>query len=176
MGDAGFELLRLSPLTQFADPAMMADEVRDLAADGYRCVPLDCSAWASEADFHTAVASALEFPAYYGRNLDAFNDCLSSIMLREDRGLVLVFSHWEVFARMAGVRAWAVLDIIACTSRFRLVYGDRLLALLHVADPELRFEPVGRVGVVPSQREWRRKIREAWAKVRGREQEAKPLS
>lgn len=169
MHDAGFELLRLSPLTRFADPAMMAEEVRDVEADGYRCVALDCSAWASEADFHTAIATALEFPDYYGRNLAAFNDCLSSIKLDGCRGLVLTFSHWEVFARVAGDRAWHVLDIIACASRLRLVYGDRLLALLHVADAELRFEPVGRVGVVPAHREWSRKAREVMAKVRGGE-------
>jgi hypothetical protein len=55
------------------------------------------------------------------------------------------------------------------------VYGDRLLALVHVADPKLQFEPVGRVGVVPSQREWRHKAREAWDKVQGREHDAKPF-
>ena len=73
------------------------------------------------------------------------------------------------FARAAGDRAWHVLDIIACASRFRLVYGERLLALVHVADPELQFEPVGRVGVVPAQREWRRRARTVWAKVQGSE-------
>jgi RNAse (barnase) inhibitor barstar len=169
MSDAGFELLRLSPLTRFADPAMMAEEVRDLEADGYHCVTLDCAAWAGEADFHTAAATALSFPDYYGHNLDALNDCIKSIDVGGHRGLVLVFTHWEAFARVAGDRAWHVLDIIACASRFRLVYGERLLALVHVADPELQFEPVGRVGVVPSQREWRRNAREVWAKVHGSE-------
>jgi hypothetical protein len=62
-----------------------------------------------------------------------------------------------------------VLDIVASTSRFRLVYGDRLPALLHVSDPQLQFEPVGRVGVITSQREWRRKAREVRAKLRGSE-------
>src|SRR4051794_13860851 len=104
----------------------MADEVHALESDGYRCVPLDCSSWRSEDDFHTAIAATLDFPDYYGRNLDAFNDCLSSIKIGDYRGLVLVFSHWEVFARVGGDRAWVVLDIIACASRFRLVYGDRL--------------------------------------------------
>jgi RNAse (barnase) inhibitor barstar len=174
MRDAGFELLRLSPLTRFADPAMMAEEVRELEADGYRCVLLDCSAWASEADFHTEVASSLEFPDYYGRNLDAFNDCLSSIKLGECRGLVLVFSHWETFAPIAGDRAWHILDIIACASRFRLVYGDRLLALLHVADPQMQFEPLGRVGVVPSQREWRARAQVALARGRSQRANAAP--
>ncbi len=174
MGDAGFELLRLSPLTRFADPMMMAEEVHALEADGYRCVRLDCSAWAGEPDFHIAVAAALSFPDYYGHNLDAFNDCIKSLKVVGHRGLVLVFTHWEGFARVAGDRAWHVLDIIACASRFRLVYGDRLLALLHVADPDLRFEPLGRVGVVPSQREWRARARAALARGRGQRADAEP--
>src|SRR6266542_3526535 len=116
MGDAGFELLRLSPLTRFADPMMMAEEVHALEADGYRCVRLDCSAWAGEPDFHIAVAAALSFPDYYGHNLDAFNDCIKSLKVVGHRGLVLVFTHWEGFARVAGDRAWHVLDIIACAS------------------------------------------------------------
>jgi len=62
-----------------------------------------------------------------------------------------------------GQRAWVVLDIIACASRFRLVYGDRLLGLLHVTDPQLRFEPVGRVGVVSSRREGSCRAREVLA-------------
>src|SRR4051794_22040436 len=120
MGDAGFELLRHGPIHRFADPEMMAEEVRDLKADGYHCVPFDCAAWACEDDFHTAVASALRFPDFYGRNPDAFNDCLKSLKPDGGRGLVLVFSYWELFARVAGERAWHVLDIIACASRFRL--------------------------------------------------------
>jgi RNAse (barnase) inhibitor barstar len=166
--DTGFELLRLSPVTRFADPSVMAEEVRDLEADGYRCVPLDCSAWAGEADFHTAIAGALAFPNYYGRNLDALKDCLFSIKVGEYRGLVLVFAHWESFARAGGECAWVVLDIIACASRFRLVYGERLLALLHVADPQLQFKPLGRVGVVPSLREGGLRAQEILARLRAR--------
>jgi RNAse (barnase) inhibitor barstar len=170
MRDAGFELLRHSPLTRFADPTMMAEEVRDLEADGYQCVSFDCSAWPTEVAFHAAVATALKFPDYYGRNLDAFNDCIKSIDLGGKRGLVLAFTHWEAFARAVEDQAWHVLDIIACASRFRLVYGDRLLALVHVADSELQFKPVGQVGVVPSQREWRARARAALARGRGEQQ------
>ena len=80
----------------------MAEEVRDLEADGYRCVPLDCSAWAGEADFHTAVATALGFPDYYGHNLDAFNDCIASIDVSGHRGLVLAFTYWSSCVRTGG--------------------------------------------------------------------------
>ena len=43
----------------------------------YQVVRLDASAWTREEDLHTAIAQALHFPDYYGRNLDALNDCLT---------------------------------------------------------------------------------------------------
>jgi hypothetical protein len=35
--------------------------------------------WASVEDMHTAFAAEMSFPAYYGRNLDAFNDVLRDV-------------------------------------------------------------------------------------------------
>jgi hypothetical protein len=43
MQDVAFELLRLSSVTRFADPAALAEEVEALRACGYCCVDLDCS-------------------------------------------------------------------------------------------------------------------------------------
>ena len=38
---------------------------------------LDGSRILSESDFHEEIARVLGFPAYYGKNLDALDDCLS---------------------------------------------------------------------------------------------------
>ena len=35
--------------------------------------------YASIADFHDDIAARLNFPAHYGRNLDALNDCMREI-------------------------------------------------------------------------------------------------
>lgn len=40
---------------------------------------VDCSAVGSRADLHEIFAEALDFPAYYGKNLDALYDCLTSL-------------------------------------------------------------------------------------------------
>lgn len=42
-------------------------------------IKLDLSNVADEEAFHDIVAAKLEFPAYYGRNLDALWDCLTDL-------------------------------------------------------------------------------------------------
>ena len=41
-------------------------------------VTIDCSLMVDEASVHDTFSSALSFPAYYGRNLDALYDLLAS--------------------------------------------------------------------------------------------------
>ena len=42
-------------------------------------VQLSARAWRTEQDVHDALARALQFPGYYGRNLDALFDCLREL-------------------------------------------------------------------------------------------------
>lgn len=42
-------------------------------------VTIDCGAVTSKADLHAALARALDFPAWYGGNLDALHDLLTAI-------------------------------------------------------------------------------------------------
>ena len=51
-------------------------------------ITLDCSAIADKLALHIALAKALSFPDYYGKNLDALYDCLTDI--REDTTLTLL--------------------------------------------------------------------------------------
>lgn len=42
-------------------------------------VQLSAAAWRSPMDAHADLARALDFPAYYGHNLDALHDCLTDL-------------------------------------------------------------------------------------------------
>ena len=44
-----------------------------------KTVILDCTPMVDEKSVHDAFAAALDFPATYGRNLDALYDCLGEV-------------------------------------------------------------------------------------------------
>jgi len=42
-------------------------------------VTIDCGGIADKNEFHARIAAALDFPAWYGHNLDALMDCLTDL-------------------------------------------------------------------------------------------------
>ena len=79
-----------------------------LRAAGWRTGVLDAPHPTKEA-LLDGVGKALEFPAYYGRNLDALWDCLTDL----DVPTALVWPQWQL-AAVAEPRAWAdVMDVLS---------------------------------------------------------------
>lgn len=60
---------------------------------------IDGTAVRTKADFYDAVAAALSFPDWFGRNLDALYDCLRDLSWLPAGEHVLVWSAPEVFER-----------------------------------------------------------------------------
>lgn len=159
-GDLDFRLMMNSTVTLYWRRTLLDRDVGRLDERGYQIVRLDASGWTADGDLHTSIAATLDFPAYYGRNLDALNDCLRDVVDHEygwrpnATGLVLVFDGYDAFAHCRPRSAQAVLDIIAGRSRSALLFGRRLLCLVHSDDPHIRFDPVGAVPVVWNDAEW----------------------
>ncbi len=88
-------------------------------------------------------ARVLRWPDYFGRNFDALDECIADLPLTENRGAVMVLTRFDAYAAgsgsapMEGVKneAEAVLDSIASASRFHLLNGNRLVALVQTDDP-----------------------------------------
>lgn len=147
-------LLQSGACTLYLRPEILAEDVAWLRAHGYRVDRFDCSTWTSEAIMHDQLASQLNFPDYYGRNLDAFNDCLCDLDIPEQSGRVLILDRYDRFAGDNLHAAWSLLDVIKDKARMHLLFGRRLLALLRSDDPRLTFEPVGANAVTWNRREW----------------------
>ncbi len=97
---------------------------------------------------------ALDFPAYYGRNLDALDDCLSDVVAREygwqpsAAGLALVFLGFYRFAAALPDFATALVDILVTQARGAAEAGATVALLLQSDDRELGRDSMNAPGAV----------------------------
>lgn len=77
-------------------------------------IEFDCAQVSDRADLHRLLAQLLEFPAWYGGNLDAMYDCLTEL----DRDVELTLLHWRQLKESLGD------------------YASRLVYVLHRASEE----------------------------------------
>jgi len=155
-----YRLVRNTFVTMFWKRSILDDTVRWLAEHDYDVVTLDAGSWNSARDMYRDVAEALDFPDYFGQNLDALNDCMRDVVSgdygwrKDARGLVLVLTGFEMFAALERRTAQVMLDIFADRARSASLTGTRLICLIQSNDPRLRFEPVGAMPVMWNDAEW----------------------
>jgi RNAse (barnase) inhibitor barstar len=152
-------LFQNSPVALYFCPDVLDEDVAQLRSEGYRIDEFECTQWRSESDFHADMAARLAFPDYYGRNLNAFNDCMSDIEVPEYGGRAIVLRRFDLFAKSEPAVAQNVLDIMASTSWYLLLFGRRLLTIVQSDDPRISFEGVGAHAVMWNPREWLNKNR-----------------
>ncbi|MBT2640364.1 barstar family protein [Bacillus sp. ISL-39] len=88
--------------------------ISDISGEGFDIYTLDCSEWDIN-NYHNDLRSTLDFPDFYGKNLDAFNDCLSN-MVPKEKGIVLVFRNYDLFAKKAPQDAYHILNSVQINS------------------------------------------------------------
>jgi RNAse (barnase) inhibitor barstar len=131
------------PVVLYRNRSFLDEDIWKLRTNGFRVAVFDAAKWVDTEQMHTDLAAGFGFPDYYGRNLDALNDCLSEAVLSEPRGLVLACARYDIFATKDPDFAWSVLDLIAHVERLALRCGLRLIAMIQSDDPDIRFDPVG---------------------------------
>ena len=78
--------------------AALSSLAGSLGFDAFRIDLSDCG---DKSSFLERMAGALEFPDWFGRNWDAFFDCLADLGWRPARGYVLMLEHTESMRRDA---------------------------------------------------------------------------
>jgi RNAse (barnase) inhibitor barstar len=149
-----WQILQNSAISLYFSLSVLETDMAWFAREDYQVLSLSTSDCASPESLLIALAETLSFPDYFGRNLHAFNDCLSDVCVPETGGLVLVLRDFHTFAEAFRSFAQAVLDICAGNSRRFLLTGRRFVVLVHSADPRIAFEPVGATPVMWNPREW----------------------
>ncbi|CAL9612881.1 barstar family protein [Streptomyces sp. enrichment culture] len=151
----GIEYMIDTCVTLFWRKSLHRQASERLEDRGFRVIRLEAAQWNTERDMHHAMAAALDFPDYYGHNLDALNDCLGDVACHggyddapEGAGLVLAFTDYDRFATTCPDAAQSVLDIVARQARKAAVLRRRLICLVQSNDPQVLFERVGAMPVL----------------------------
>lgn len=133
----------------------------------YQIFPFDCSRWVSSEDMHTDLQRALAFPAYYGKNLHALNDCLGDLQVPEDGGTALALIRFDRYIEGPGgvglasgrSEAEGVLDMFARASRFFMLTARHFITLVQTDNPRTHFDSLACVSACWNRREWLNKNR-----------------
>lgn len=72
-------------------------------------IEIDGSTIKTEAEFHEAISAALNFPSYYGKNLDALDECL---VRDTERPVILVWNHSEISEANLGSRFDKIVNVM----------------------------------------------------------------
>lgn len=138
-----WQLLQISAVHRYRDTFSLDTACGHLAELGYLVHTLDAGNWDTVGDMHTAIAAALSFPSYYGRNLDAFDDLLSDVADYSygsdpaSAGTVVAFANFDALIELDRSTATAILDIFASHARLAGLYGHAMLCLVDTKDEDL---------------------------------------
>ncbi|MGH2768386.1 MAG: barstar family protein [Actinomycetota bacterium] len=158
-------LLQVGSVSLFWRREVLDEAVRWLEENGYAIRQMDAAGWRSDDDLHDAMSRALDFPDYYGRNLNALLDCLEDVATYEygsdptSSGTAVVVLGYDAFTAWDKDLAQRVLHLVALAGRRALLVGHRMIFLIQSNDPKLRFEDVGAQPVRWNPKEWLNKAR-----------------
>lgn len=76
MQNTDWMLLQNGPIVLYYRNEILAKDLRWLREKEYVIDQFNCEDWQAGNNLHQALADQLEFPDYYGYNLNALNDCL----------------------------------------------------------------------------------------------------
>ncbi|MEO8005819.1 MAG: barstar family protein [Betaproteobacteria bacterium] len=103
---------------------------------GVRVVAVRLAAIRDKNAFLLAFAGAAKFPAHFGRNWDAFYDCLLD-MDPGDEGILVVLQHASGFARAEPEEFAAAIDTLADATDYWKEQGKALAVIVELEAPGL---------------------------------------
>jgi RNAse (barnase) inhibitor barstar len=99
---------------------------------GVRVVSAKLAAVRDKNAFLNALATALQFPAHFGHNWDAFYDCLLDLPQGEGHGTLLVLREASGFARTEPEEFAAAVDTLADAAEYRKEKNQVLLTVVEL--------------------------------------------
>ena len=97
-----WHILRYGGIALYWRKEYLTDDVRWFASQNYDMYEVDCARWLSEHETYADIGRVLRFSEWWGpswgHNSDALDDCLTDLPIRDDGGVGLVLSRFNVYA------------------------------------------------------------------------------
>lgn len=151
--DIAFIILSDGPVSMYHDIKTLDTDLKWFKENNYTVYDFDASNWTID-QAHADIKNEMGFPDYYGRNLNAFNDCLSDTYSTDHKGQVIVFRHFDTFFNKDKEFCLGLLDIIADNSRSWLLTGQRLIGIIQSDDPHFYTDKIGGHSPTWNRKEW----------------------
>jgi len=145
-----WQILQNGWISLYYQTSVLDNDLNWFKTENYKIADFDCTKWTDENILHIDIKKKLGFPDYYGENFNALNDCLSGLEVKEP-GLVIVFRNFQNLD--IGI-AHDLLDIFALNSRQHMLFGEKLLTLVQVDNPNYQIDPVASSPVLWNGAEW----------------------
>lgn len=136
------EILRDGAITMYHASDILEEDIKNLESFNYKVIDTNVSNWTTET-LHSNLEHSLGFPDYYGKNLNAFSDCLDDMYDNKYTGLIIIFRKFDNLIEQDKSESQGLLDIIANISRQWMVSGQRLICLIQSDDPDLEIDKIG---------------------------------
>lgn len=146
-------LMREGPIVKYHATDILEADLNKLEKLRYRIIDISVLKWTKDTA-HTKIKNAFDFPDYYGENLAAFEDCLSDLFDNRLPGLVIVFRRFDDFYQREKQFSEGLLNAICRQSWTWLLAGNKLITILHSADPDLEVLEIGGFSPVWNGKEW----------------------
>ena len=149
-----YRILQNSPISLYWKVEIWDGHADWFQQNGYRVVRLDAADWTTEKAFHLDIKTQMNFPDYYGMNLNALNDCLGYLEFHGCDGVAIAIKNYHRFQATFPQMAQAALDVLGDNSWTHLLCGNRLVMLVQTDRADASFEPVGAKPVMWNPEEW----------------------
>ncbi|MBT33860.1 MAG: hypothetical protein CMO01_29710 [Thalassobius sp.] len=137
-----YQILKNGAVCMYYKNAILDKDVLWFTDNRFEVYDMDVRNWKPK-NLHQNLKKHLNFPDYYGENLNAFEDCLEDMYNTSYQGLILVFRCFDYLAEFDKKLCEVLLDIMAKTSREWLLTGQKLIVLIQSTDPNIYFKEVG---------------------------------
>jgi hypothetical protein len=162
-----WKILRDGGISLYWRREFLEQDIVWFSQQSYQVFRFDCGLWVSREEMHTDFLRTLNFPAYYGRNLDALSDCLGDLPVPSTSGTALALIRFDAYLKGAGAHRVAagrreaemVLDVLAEASRRFLLTAKRFLVLVQTDDTRIQIDNLGCISAQWNWREWQNKNR-----------------